>query len=125
MPSSDVLRFSCSPHAALPPLPKAQAPALRSSPLFYPEDRQDASPTAEWFIRFTERFWGRCWLIGYRVGDDRFDRRVSIEGILIAREDLTPKADSLLGSKEPDERQVYAPGDQNTLDVTVVRFWWD
>jgi hypothetical protein len=125
MPDGDVLRFGIGSYSKLPPLPGCEAPLLRDSDLFDPEDEMDASPNAEWFIKFTERFYGRCWLIGYRVCDARDDRRVSIEGILIATDDLTVTADNLLRSKRPDETDVYVTGPQNRLDVAVARYWWD
>ena len=136
----DVHRFSCSSIAKFLPLPGEDALELLTSDLFDPEDACDASPNAAWFVKFTQKFRGRCWLIGYRVGDERDDRRISIEGILIEQMDLAKDgntlgaqrtrvyaeaADRLLKSKEPDECALYTPGPSNTLDVPVIRYWWD
>src|SRR5665213_3754267 len=98
-PGRNLYYFGCSSYAEFPPLPGSEVPGLRKSFLFDPDDMCDASPDAEWFIKFTERFPGQCWLIGYRTGDDREDRRVSIEGILVAAEDMTSACEKLLRSK--------------------------
>lgn len=84
-----------------------------------PDGRQNGSPSAAEMLKFGENNPGTLFS-GYRVSDDRFDRRISLETMHI------PIKESVSASEfEPRLLEVMQTADECDGIDGMLRLWWD
>jgi len=82
----------------------------------YPESRQNASPTAQMFLEFMRKY-PSATAHGYAIGPDRWDYRVTLEGLFVSAQAVTPELREAFLALCKDADELRTDGDLSA--------WWD